>query len=223
VFTFVSRFGKIFMHIREKHIYTFEAFCQSLRDAFQNSSLVSVIPVFAILNYKEYYDQFIDKYLVDKYSKLEFTQLYFKIQPLRTVDVVNNNSNLIVRTNYKKFGQEYTVLLRHNEFIDGSTTNMPFTPIVLRSDWMPENAQNCDCPFPQPCPFNCYCKERAPGISFLNIVPHGRPKPLALETGSHTNLINFLDKVNDYFEKRNEISVVQYWRNCAICFVRIGL
>lgn len=200
------------MYIRERHIYTFQDFCKSLMSAFQNSPSVTVIPVYSIMNYKAYYDQFIDTHLVDKYSKLEFTQLYFKVQPLREVDALNNHHNILVRTNYKKFGQEYTVLLRHNEFIDGNADIMPFTPIVLKSDWMPEKAQDADCPFTQPCPFNCFCKERAPGISFLSTIPHGIPKPLAFDNGSHTNLIKFLDKVNDYFGKRNESAVVNYWQ-----------
>lgn len=200
------------MHIREKHIYTFDDFCRSLKTAFQNSSLITVVPVFAIMNYKEYYDQFIDKHLVDKYSKLEFTQLYFKVQPIRAIDLANNHYNLLVRTNYKKFGQEFTVMLRHNDFIDGAATNMPFTPIVLKSDWMPENAKDSDCPFPQPCQFNCYCKERGAGISFLCIIPHGIPKPLAIDVGSHANVTKFLDKVNDYFGKRNETTVLKYWQ-----------
>ena len=71
------------MFTREKHIYTFESFCQHIRGAFGNSSLIDIVPVIAIMDYKKYYDYFIDEKLVDKFSKVEGTQLYFKFQPLR--------------------------------------------------------------------------------------------------------------------------------------------
>ena len=43
-------------------------------------------PIYAILDYKAFYDQFIDEKLVDKYSRMELTQLYFKIQSVRASD-----------------------------------------------------------------------------------------------------------------------------------------
>jgi hypothetical protein len=46
-----------------------------------------VQPIYAILDYKAFYDQFIDdEKLVDKYSRMELTQFYFKIQSVRASD-----------------------------------------------------------------------------------------------------------------------------------------
>ena len=92
----------------------------SIKEAFGNGgSNIFVQPTFAILDYKSYYDQFIDKHLVDKYSRMDFTQLYFKIQPSRVSDMEAGSktpgSNLLVRTNYRKFGQE-KILLQKEDF-----------------------------------------------------------------------------------------------------------
>ena len=89
-----SRFGKIWTFVRNRHVYTFDGFCSIIREAFANDDHVSVQPVFAILNYKEYYDQFIDENLKALYSKMENTQLYFKVQPVRETDLQDSASNL---------------------------------------------------------------------------------------------------------------------------------
>jgi hypothetical protein len=72
------------VYIRDRHVYTFDGFCNIIKEAFGNCTEVFVQPTFAILDYKAHYDQFIDKQLVDKYSRMDFTQLYFKVQPIRT-------------------------------------------------------------------------------------------------------------------------------------------
>ncbi len=79
-----SRLGTLWVYIRDRHVYTFDGFCNIINKAFGNCAEVFVQPTFAILDYKAYYDQFIDKQLVDKYSRMDFTQLYFKVQPSRT-------------------------------------------------------------------------------------------------------------------------------------------
>lgn len=109
-----SRFGKIRTFVRDRHVYSFDGFCTIIKEAFGNSDRITVQPIYAILDYKTSYDQFIDENLIDKYSRMEFTQLYFKIPPVRASDSEGNtpNSNLMVHTNYRKFGQEYTVFLR---------------------------------------------------------------------------------------------------------------
>jgi len=93
------------MFTREKHIYTFESFCQHIRGAFGNSSLIDIVPVIAIMDYKKYYDFFIDERLVDKFSKVEGTQLYFKFQPLRPIDTVVNPFNLVTIERMDKITQ----------------------------------------------------------------------------------------------------------------------
>ncbi len=95
-------------------VYTYDGFCKVIKQAFgEDDERVEVQPTFAILDYKSYYDQFIDKHLVDKYSRMDFTQLYFKTQPSNNSDLIEGSSNpagnLLVRTNYRKFGQEYTI------------------------------------------------------------------------------------------------------------------
>lgn len=209
-----SRFGKIWTYIRTKHIYTFDAFIGAIHKAFGCSSLISVQPVFAIYDYKNYYDRFIDPQLVDKYSRQEFTQLYFKVQPLRDEDYACNPSNLLVRTNYRKFGQDYSVHLRPNpveERSDSVADVLPFQPVLLHAVWMPENATDIICPYPQPCRYECPCKEKAIGISFLKAVPVGMPNPLKFEAGWLASFSKFLDLSDSWFRLRKEYSVADYW------------
>ena len=205
-----GRFGKIFMFTREKHIYTFESFCQHIRGAFGNSPLINVVPVIAIMDYKKYYDEFIDEKLVDKFSKVEGTQLYFKFQPLRPIDTIVNPFKLVVRTNYRKNGQDYTVMLRNN--VDDQRSELPFVPHLQHSQWIPENGVDALCEsVVQPCPPTCSCKEKCPGISFLKTVPTGFPVLITFEpwiNGHHA----FLSKVNDYFTARGgNTTVVDSW------------
>ena len=63
--------------MRDRHVYTFDGFSKNIKEAFGTGSNIFIQP----LDYKSYYDQFIDKRLVVKYSRMDFTQLYFKIQP----------------------------------------------------------------------------------------------------------------------------------------------
>ncbi len=155
-------------------------------------------PTFAFLDYKAYYDQFIDKHLVDKYSRMDFTQLYFKVQPN-----TDSGSNLLVRTNYRKFGQDYTVFLRENPTEEGGLApELPYKPVLLKSAWMPENGMNASCQFPDTCNSKCPCKERAPGISFLATIPTGRPQPMEFEKGWFNKFSIFVD--NQFFRRRKE-------------------
>jgi len=210
-----SRFGKIHTYIREKHVSTFEEFCSRIKEAFGKSAEVFVKPVFAIYDYKEYYDQFIDKQLVDKYSRLDVTQLYFKIQPVRECDLGDGNtSNILVRTNYRKFGQDYTVFLREN-FDEEFSTDLPYQPVLLKSAWMPENANNASCLFPESCNSQCLCRERAPGISFLSSVPMGRPNHMQFEKGWFNNFSAFVEKISEFFRKRKEDRSAEYWQAFA--------
>ena len=206
-----SRFGKIHTFIRDRHVYTFDGFCLKIQEAFGNSKQVSVKPVFAILDYKEFYDRFIDKNLVDKYSRLDFTQLYFKIQPVRDSDLVATNSNILVRTNYRKFGQEYTIFLRES-VEEGNSMELPYQPVLLKSAWIPENAKNAPCLFPDTCNLQCLCRERAPGICFLASVPTGRPNPMQFEKGWFNNFSTFVDKICIFFKKRKADQFAKYWQ-----------
>ena len=206
-----SRFGKLWTYIRDRHVYTFDGFCSIIKEAFGNSNNVFVQPTFAILDYKAYYDQFIDKHLVDKYSRMDFTQLYFKVQPH-----TDSNSNLLVRTNYRKFGQEYTVFLRENPTEEGGLApELPYKPVLLKSAWMPENGMNASCQFPETCNSKCLCKERAPGISFLATIPTGRPQPMEFEKGWFNKFSIFVDKVDHFFRRRKEDAYAVYWHNFA--------
>ena len=212
-----SRFGKIWTFVRNRHVYTFDGFCSIIREAFANDDHVSVQPVFAILNYKEYYDQFIDENLKALYSKMENTQLYFKVQPVRETDLQDSASNLLVRTNYRKCGQDYTVFLRDNDVEDGVNTShvKTYRPVILKSEWIPENAKNVSCPFPQSCSIKCPCRERGPGISFLKYQPTGRPKPMSFEKGWFRAFSTFVDKIRFFFNRRNEEKLAEYWQNFA--------
>ena len=212
-----SRFGKLWIFIRDRHIYTFDGFCTIIKEAFGNSDQIFVQPTLAILDYKAYYDQFIDKHLVDKYSRMEFTQLYFKIQPCRASDIIgeggNPGSNLLVRTNYRKFGQEYTVFLRENPSEGGLSVELPYKPVLLKSSWMPENGRNAPCQFPLTCNSICPCKEQAPGISFLVSVPTGRPLPMEFEKGWFNKFSIFIDKIDQFFRRRKEDGFADYWQH----------
>jgi hypothetical protein len=215
-----SRFGKLWVYMRDKHIYTFDEFSDVIKNAFGDSGNVFVQPIFAILDYKSYYDKFIDKHLVDKYSRMDSTQLYFKIQPSRVSDIevgsTNPGSNLLVRTNYRKFGQEYTVFLKENPTIDGElAADLPYKPVLLKSAWMPESGLNAPCPFPATCNSSCPCKERAPGISFLASIPSGRPQPLEFEKGWYNKFSIFVDKVDQTFRRRKEDVYADYWQHFA--------
>ena len=198
------------MFTRDKHIYTYESFCQHIRGAFANSLRINIVPVIAIMDYKKYYDSFIDEKLVDKFSKVEGTQLYFKFQPLRPIDTVVNPFQLVVRTNYKKNGQDCTVMLRNNDNDLGS--ELPFVPHLHHSQWIPENGVDSPCEsVVQPCPPTCTCREKCPGISFLKTIPTGFPMPIKFEpwiNGHHA----FLSKLNDYFTARGgNTEVVDSW------------
>jgi hypothetical protein len=216
-----SRFGTLWVYIRDRHVYTFDGFCNIIKEAFGNCAEVFVQPTFAILDYKAYYDQFIDKQLVDKYSRMDFTQLYFKVQPSRTSTVAEEGSahpgsNLLVRTNYRKFGQEYTVFLRENPSEEGGlAAELPYKPVLLKSAWMPENATNAPCQFPETCSSKCPCRERVPGISFLSTVPIGRPQPMEFEKGWFNTFSIFIDKVDHFFRRRKEDAYADYWHSFA--------
>ena len=68
------------------------------------------------------------------------------------VGSTNPGVNLLVRTNYRKFGQEYTVFLRENPTIEGGlSAELPYKPVLLKSAWMPENGLNAPCQFPTTC------------------------------------------------------------------------
>ena len=210
-----SRFGKIHTYIRNRHIYTFENFCGEIKAAFGNSDQISVEPVYAILDYKDFYDKFIDKQLVDKYSRLDFTQLYFKIQPVRDSDLVaGSNANILVRTNYRKFGQEYTVMLRENTE-EAGTTELPYLPVLIKSAWIPENAKNAQCLFPNNCGTNCPCRESAPGICFLASEPTGCPNPMQFDKGWYHSFTTFVDKIFTFLIKRKEDESAKSWRKFA--------
>ena len=219
-----SRFGKIWTFVRDRHVYSFDGFCTIIKEAFGNSDRITVQPIYAILDYKTFYDQFIDDKLVDKYSRMEFTQLYFKIQPVRASDYLGGsstpNSNLIVRTNYRKFGQEYTVFLRESngqegDYNNSSSSEVPYVPTLIKSAWIPENAKDAPCIFPQTCNSSCPCKERAPGIRFLKSAPTSRPHPMQFEKGWFKSFSAFIDKVNIVFRKRKEEQYAEYWQKFA--------
>ena len=206
-----SRFGKIWTYMRNRHCYTFDKFVDIIKQAFSNSPLITVVPVFAVYDYKAFYDRFIDEELKDKYSRLDFTQLYFKFQPLREQDRAYNPSNIIVRTNYRKFGQEYSIGLRPNQ-IDHTSTELPFQPVVIHSCWIPESALDIACPHPQPCQRTCTCREeKAPGISFLSAVPQGRPYPLPFPNGWFQSYTKFLECINQFLRLRKEDPSAEYW------------
>jgi hypothetical protein len=219
-----SRFGKIWTYIRTRHVYTFDEFCKAIKSAFGYSPLISVQPVFAVYNYKAYYDQFIDPSLIDKYSKLEGTQLYFKIQPLRDEDRACNPANILVRTNYRKFGQDYSLGLRPNQLPNSEESSsssvaendLPFQPVVIHASWIPESAKDIECPFPQPCALACPCKEKAAGISFLSTVPEGKPVPLEFSNDYLEKFSKFLDAADTFFRLRREDSSAEYWRLFAL-------
>lgn len=218
-----SRFGKLWVFIRNKHVYTYDGFCKVIKQAFgEDDERVEVQPTFAILDYKSYYDQFIDKHLVDKYSRMDFTQLYFKIQPSNNSDLIEGSSNpggnLLVRTNYRKFGQEYTIFLRENPADEGSvglSSELPYKPVLLKSAWIPEKGKNAPCPFPQTCDARCPCKERAPGICFMSKVPTGRPQPMEFENGWFNKFSIFIDKIDHFFRRRKENVYADYWQSFA--------
>ena len=199
-------------------MYTFESFCQHIKGAFGNSPLITIVPVFAIMDYKKYYDSFLDKKLKAVFSKVEGTQLYFKFQPLRPADVVNNPFGLLSRTNYKKNGQEYTVMLRLNE--GGDQSDLPFIPHLQHSQWIPENAVNATCAATiQPCIQSCPCREHAAGISFLKQEPYGYPEPIKFEPWINDHQV-FLGKINEYFTRRGgDTRVYDHWMNFTQLFL----
>lgn len=97
----IFRFGIIWVHIRLRHIYTPIQFENAIKSAFGNSEAITVTAVVAILDYKKYYDAFVDSHLVDHYSKLHYTQLLFKIETCREIDQDDVETyGLLVRTNY---------------------------------------------------------------------------------------------------------------------------
>lgn len=55
-----SRFGVIQQHIRSDSYYTFREFLTAVHAAFDFSSQVTMVPVYAIYDYKHFYDQFLD-------------------------------------------------------------------------------------------------------------------------------------------------------------------
>jgi hypothetical protein len=146
----------LWLFIRNKYVHTYDGFCKFIKQAFgEDDERVEVQPTFAILDYKSYYDQFIDKHLVDIYSRMDFTQLYFKIEPLNNSDLIEGSStpggNLLVRTNYRKFGQEYTIFLRGNPVDEGSvgiSSELPYKSGLLKSACILEKGKTAPCPFP---------------------------------------------------------------------------
>ena len=159
-----SKFGVVYVSTRGDHIYTPQQFEAAILGAFGNCSNVRVIPVTAICDFKEYYDKFIDKDLIDHFSKGDTTQHIFKIESLRDIDEDEAVSNgLLVRTNYKKSSQEVCLNLRRcrNENEDEYNPT-PFVPEIIRSAYIPECASE-------------ESGDRVCGISFLCKEPTGLP------------------------------------------------
>ena len=118
---------------------------------------------------------------MDKFSKVEGTQLYFKFQPLRPiVDTVVNPFNLVVRTNYRKNEQDYTIILRNN--VDDQRSDLPFVPHLQYSQWIPENGVNAVCEsVVQPCPL---VEKSVLGSRFSKQFLLGSQNQLSLNHGS---------------------------------------
>lgn len=94
-----ARFGVIAQALRRKSIYTVEQFLDLVHKAFGYSTLVNVVPVAAIYNYKKYYDKFIDKHY--RTYKEQLTQHGFRIQHLSPQERVDY-PHLVVKSNYRK-------------------------------------------------------------------------------------------------------------------------
>jgi hypothetical protein len=105
--------------------------------------------------------------------------------------------------------------LRENADEGKDSSELPYEPVLLKSAWIPENATNAPCLFPQHCCNSCPCKERAPGISFLMAAPSGCPQPMEFEKGWFNTFFTFVDKVDIFFRRRKVEKYADYWQSFA--------
>jgi hypothetical protein len=152
----IYRFGVIWKHIRESYIRSPIEFLDAIREAYSSQKNIIIEPVFAIIDFKQFYDQFIDSSLKQKYVYENETQHVFKFDTCipGIHDEDKNKYNLFVRTNCRKYAQEVTICLRESGEEDVINT---LTPIIYKSNWIPENAVSD--------------QERAAGFRFLREIP----------------------------------------------------
>ena len=144
-----SRFGKIWVYIRQRHVYTPQQFVRSIQEAFGNRKSIRVITVMAIFDYKAFYDKYVDTGI--NMGSGTATQHQFKFEratPAMMDKYADHFPNSVVIT-YRKNAQEQTVLLYPCDCRDGSAA--VYQNHVLVSSWQPQESIEDDIP---------------PGISF---------------------------------------------------------
>ena len=188
-------FGIISKYIATKSLYTVAAFVQAIYAAFLYSPDVTVVPVPAVFEYKDYYDKCIDKHLKVLSSiplihttphpypslptqvyKEEYTNHGFKIERVAAEEEAEATRLFLpgIKTNYRKYASNATLDLMPIEAMYETTTDdvlspaLQFCPRIIISNWIPSCADEAD---------------RDIGTSFLVAIPRHMPSPAEFEVG----------------------------------------
>ena len=158
-------------HIWDKPLYTMEDFVDALYAAFSYNPNLTIVPVVAIYDFSSFYDQFIDSHL--RIYKEELTNHGWRIQrvpPLAEEEALRLGLPGIM-TNYRKFAAGGTAnLMKIEPFTESSDVKvydaMIYHPRILFPKWIPCEANG---------------DQQAIGMSYLELIPTGEPKPMEFE------------------------------------------
>jgi hypothetical protein len=161
-----------------------------------------VIPVYAIYDYKKYYDDFIDSTI--RIYKEELTNHGFRFEKVLECERLEASELDMFNTkvNYRKVAQDVTVDLRPvnpTEEDDLSESRaFVYRPTILLSRWIP-----CEATLPG---------EKSLGFTFFKRLPQGVPKPLEFTKEWITKVKKpLMDAVKKKFIAKDLAYVVREW------------
>ena len=144
-----SRFGKIWVYIRQRHVYTPQQFESHVLAALGNRESVRVIAVMAIYDYKVFYDKYIDKTITIGTGMATYLQWKFERANLSVMQSYQEQFPNSVKVQYRKLAQDRATLLYPCDCRDGSA--LVYTTNIIISSWQPVESI-----------------DSAPGISFAS-------------------------------------------------------
>ena len=227
-------FGVLSQFILKQPLYTPKAFMQAMVDAFASKENVVVIPVFAIFDYKAFYDPCIDKHIKIRkevgighsstdilhfisylniiivmfficYSTQEEANLGWRIDAIQPhQEDEAARVGTLTATNYRKYAQ------------NASIDMLPISPVYQS---LFEDDEMCQALtfmpriiLPKWMPLQCEISPQL-GESFLVTVPKGWPQPQALQVWKEYHSLDgpFMRAVRKKFNRLDEIHIIKAW------------
>ena len=186
--------------IRQKSIYTPKDFANACRQALGNGSNIRVEFIVCHYNYKEYYDQFLDKRIHILVGGA--AQLQYKFELATPEDLANfpGHFPLGVKVNYRKCAQQRTTKMLPCSCPPHSV--QVYKVHLMTSTWLPAES-----------PFD---ELNVPGISFFTQPPVGFPSIQSFRSGWHAEFVSFLSAVNLRFFSQDKYTPVRVdWASFA--------